>query len=272
TQGMAFWVDPTIVASFQYAVRLLELPQGVFGVSLATYLLPTLSGLAVEKKFAEFKTTLNQGLDHLIFINLLASILLFFLAEPMVRLLFEHGKFHEESTKRVTFALICLAPGLLAFSMNNIMARAFYALGDTKTPMKISIFCLALNLIFALILIGPFRQGGLGIANTISACCNVFFLFYALRRKLGSLELSTLRQIIGAILGAATVAALVTWGLSQVWERQIGHVGIWRRIGAVFVPMIAASLVYWGLALWLKVPPAMEIGGLIFKKLGRLKK
>jgi putative peptidoglycan lipid II flippase len=272
TQGMAFWVDPSIVASFQYAVRLMELPQGVFGVSLATYLLPTLSGLAAEKKYGEFKSTLNQGLDHLIFINLLAAVFLFFLAEPMIRLLFEHGKFGPESTHRVSIALICLSPGLVAFSMNNIMARAFYALGDTKSPMKISIFCLALNLIFALLLIKTFRQAGLGVANTISAGCNVFFLFYALRRKLGSLELSTLRQILGAILGAAVIAALATWGLSRLWESHIGHVGTLRRIGAVFVPMTVASILYWGVALWFKVPPAMEVGGLIFKKLFRRKK
>ena len=271
TQGMAFWVDPTIVASFQYAVRLMELPQGVFGISLATYLLPTLSGLAAEKKYGEFKTTLNQGLDHLIFINLLAAILLFFLAQPMIRLLFEHGKFGPESTQRVTLALICLAPGLVAFSMNNIMARAFYALGDTKTPMKVSICCLALNLVFALLLIKHFRQGGLGIANTISAVCNVFFLFYALRRKLGSLELETLRQIVGAMLGAAAAAALVTWVSSHVWEQYVGYHGFWRRLGAVFGPMTLASLTYWGLALLFRVPPAMEMGGLIFKVFRRRK-
>ncbi|WP_160164602.1 murein biosynthesis integral membrane protein MurJ [Pedosphaera parvula] len=271
TQGMAFWVDPSIVASFQYAVRLMELPQGVFGVSLATYLLPTLSGLAAEKKYPEFKSTLNQGLDHLIFINLLAGIFLFFLAEPMIRLLFEHGKFGPESTGRVSLALVCLAPGLVAFSMNNIMARAFYALGDIRSPMKISIFCLALNLIFAVVLIKSFKQAGLGLANTLSAGCNVFLLFYALRRKLGALELNSLRQILGATLGAAAVAALATWGLSRIWEEHIGHVGVLRRIGAVFVPMTVASILYWGVALWFKVPPAMEMGGMIFKKLLRRK-
>ena len=76
TQLLAFGVHAPIVASFQYAVRLMEFPQGLFGISLATYLLPTLSGLAAEKKYPEFRATFRQGLGYLIFVNLLASALL----------------------------------------------------------------------------------------------------------------------------------------------------------------------------------------------------
>src|SRR5208337_4508096 len=169
--AVAFWVNPQIVASFNYAVRLMELPQGMFGISLATYLLPTLSALAAEKNFAEFRTTLRHGVGTLIFLNLIAAILLVVLAEPIVRLIFEHGKFTAESTDRASLALMCLAPGLVAFSTVNILARAFFALGDTKTPMKISLACLTLNLVLSALLVVPLRQGGLGIANTITSVC-----------------------------------------------------------------------------------------------------
>src|SRR5262249_44114435 len=144
TQIFSFWFDPTIVSTFNYSVRLMELPQGMFGISLATYLLPALSGLAAEKKFPEFRQTLTQGLSHLAFANLLASAIAFSLAVPIVRLIFEHGKFGPEATQRVAVALACLAPGLLLFSMTNILARAFFALNDIRTPMKISILCLTL--------------------------------------------------------------------------------------------------------------------------------
>ena len=142
----SFWFDESIVSTFNYAVRLMELPQGMFGISLATYLLPTLAGLAAEKKFPEFRQTLSQGLCYLAFANLIAAAISLALAEPIVRLLFERGKFGPGATTRVALALACLAPGLLMFSMNNILARAFYALNDIKTPMKISVFCLGLNL------------------------------------------------------------------------------------------------------------------------------
>src|SRR5439155_8607044 len=175
----SFWFEPTIVATFNYSVRLMELPQGMFGISLATYLLPTLSGLASAKRFPEFRRTLSQGLGYLAFANLIAASISLAVAVPIVRLIFEHGKFGPDATRRVALALGCLAPGLLMFSMVNILARAFYALNDIKTPMKISLFCLFLNLAFAVCLVQPYREAGLGVANTLSASINALLLGYA---------------------------------------------------------------------------------------------
>src|SRR5207247_10733654 len=91
-QGVALFVGTGIVSSFNGAVRLMELPQGLFGISLATYLLPTLAGLATDKNYGGFRTTLRQRLSTLIFLNLIASVLLVALAVPIVRLIFVHGK------------------------------------------------------------------------------------------------------------------------------------------------------------------------------------
>src|SRR5690606_15574807 len=113
------------------------------------FLLPTLAGLAADKNFAEFRVTLRNGMGYLIFVNLLMSVLLITLAEPMIRLLFERGKFDYGATLRTAFALKCLAGSLVAYSLVNVLARAFYAVGDTRTPMRISLACLALNLILS---------------------------------------------------------------------------------------------------------------------------
>jgi putative peptidoglycan lipid II flippase len=258
-QFLAVSVNPQINASFDYAVRLMELPQGMFGISLATYLLTTLSGLAVEKNYAEFRATLRHGLGTLLFANLIAAVLLVVLAEPIVRLLFEHGdKFTAASTARATLALQCLAPGLVAFSSVNVLARAFFALGDTKTPMKISIFCLTLNLILAAALILPLRQGGLGLANTATSICSVWLLLYALRRKLGKLEMESLRATFLPLAVAGILAGLVAWSGWWSWENFLGHKTVALKIGAVFVPAGIAGLVYWLMALAFKIPAAKE--------------
>jgi putative peptidoglycan lipid II flippase len=277
TQCFSFWFDEKIVSTFNYSVRLMELPQGMFGISLATFLLPTLSGLAARKQYPEFRDTLKQGLTHLAFANLAAAAMSLALAEPIVRLLFERGKFDAADTSRVALSLACLAPGLLMFSMNNILARAFYALNDIKTPMKVSVFCLVLNLVLAISLVRHFEAAhvggevGLGVANTLSATCNVVLLVYALRRKLKFLGLASLRSALIALLAAAVLAGAAAAGLSWAWTHHLGHATLARKLGEVFVPMSAGGLVYWLVAVGIKVPAATEILALAKQKFGRAK-
>jgi putative peptidoglycan lipid II flippase len=259
-QGVALFVGAGIVSSFNGAVRLMELPQGIFGVSLATYLLPTLAGLASDKNYPEFRATLRHGLASLIFLNLIASILLVVLAEPIVRLLFEHGEnFTAVSTARVSFALVCLAPGLVMFSVVNILARAFFALGDTRTPMKISLVCLAINFIAACILMQPMREGGPGIANTFTSIINVGLLLFALRKKLGKLEMDSLYDTLRPLVLATILAGVIAWCGWHSWEQSLGHGSIALKLGAVFVPATLAGLVYLLAALQMKIPAAKEM-------------
>lgn len=270
-QLIAFFVGSGIVSSFNGAVRLMEFPQGLFGISLATYLLPTLAGLATDKNYPEFRTTLRHGLSTLIFLNLIASVLLVVLAEPIVRLIYEHGKFTSASTVRVAYALACLAPGLVMFSTINILARAFYALGDTKTPMKISIFCLVLNLVvaIALLLLTPLREGGLGMANTATSICNVWFLLFALRKKMGKLEMESLRENLLRLVPIAVAAGAIAWMWAQIWQMKFGHATLALKFGEVFVPAGIAGFVYWLAAAIFKVPAAKELADFAFAKLKR---
>lgn len=259
-QLVALFVGTGIVSSFNGAVRLMELPQGMFGISLATFLLPTLSGLAADKNYPEFRSTLRDGLASLMFLNLIASVLLVVLAEPIVRLLFEHGeKFTASSTVRVSFALICLAPGLVAFSTANILARAFFALGDTRTPMKISLVCLTINFLAACLLMPSLSEGGPGIANTCTSALNVGLLLFALRKKLGKLEMGPLRQTLRILVPMALLAGVIAWGGWHWWEKTIGHANTLLKIGAVFVPAGIAGGVYWLTALACNVPAAKEM-------------
>jgi len=260
TQGMGFWVGDHVVASYTYAVRLMEVPQGVFGASLAAFLLPALAGLAAEKKGGEFKATLREGLGHLVFVHVLMTVLLMTLAEPIVRLLFESGKFGADATRRAAFALVCLAPGLLAFSSVHIFARAFYSMGDVKTPMKLSLVCLGLNVAVALALVFRFpegrEQGALGIANAVSSTVNVGLLVWWLRQRVGGLGLWAWAGRLWGVLPAAIAAAAVAWGLSG----RFGNADLGAQLAAVFVPMVAAGGVYFVVTWLAAVPSARELG------------
>jgi putative peptidoglycan lipid II flippase len=269
TQVLAFWVDPGIVASFNYAVRLMELPQGVFGISLAVYLLPTLTGLAAEKDMPGYRATLRQGIGYLFFVNLLASILLIVLAEPIVRLLFERGKFGPDATHRAALALGCLAPGLVAFSLVNILARAFYALGDTRTPMKVSVVCLGINLVFSALLVVPLAQAGLGMANTVSATLNVTLLQFALKRKIGRLDWEPLVAECWRVLALVVPAGLAAWGLSWYGETHWGHSTFLARLLQVFVPATVAAVIFGVGCLALRVEAMRDVRNLVGRRFRR---
>jgi putative peptidoglycan lipid II flippase len=268
TQTLAFGENKDIVAEFFYAVRLMELPQGVFGLSLASYLLPTLSALAVDKNYGHFRVTLRQAVGHLLFVNLLASVLLFTLAEPIIRLLFERGKFDAHSTQEVSFGLVCLAPGLISFSLVNIFVRAFYALNDINSPMRISVFCLCINVLFTAVFLfgwhlGP---GSLGLANSLSSACNLALLIYALRKKLNGLEMKETTAQLPRLALALLVAGLVAWYGRVLWDAYYGHGNLLMKLGEVFAPMIAATAIYFGLGLWLKIPSAGEMIRVLLRK------
>lgn len=269
SSSIAFGEADYIVSSFNYAVRLMELPQGVIGVSLATFLLPTLSGLAAEKKYPEFHSVLKKGVGYVIYANFLASVLLFVLAEPIVRLLFERGQFGPESTMRCQLALKCLVPGLVAFSLVNVCTRAFFALGDIKTPMRISVVCLGVNLLLTVLLIRWFQQGGMGMANSASAFLNLGLLIYALKRKFRSLILGDVCKELRAVVASGVLTGLLVWGARLGMEGMIGSRTLGAQMLTVFIPLLLGGSVYVVVTYRLNVRMARDIWDLAKPKLDK---
>ena len=258
-QAFAYSHGREIISSFNYAVRLMELPQGVVGLSLATVLLTELSTLAVDKKYPEFRSTLTEGLRQLIFLTLLPLMLLLTLSEPIVRLLFERGEFQAGSTAQVGFMIVCLSPSLMAFSLNNVLARAFFALGDTQTPMRISLAAIAANFLAAVVSVSLMPRAGLAIANSASSTLQCFFLFYALKRKLPKFDLPALFSPVGRMAVAGLVAAGTALGTLWLWDRWVGHLTLPARLGATFVPMALAAGGYFIAATVLGIREAADV-------------
>ena len=273
TYCIGFFVGGHVVASYGYAVRLLELPQGLFAVSMATFLLPTLAGLATEKKYGDFRTRIDEAARHLLFLNLPAAVLLFVMAEPIVQLLFQYGEFDEAATQRTAWALRCLAPALPGYSLVLILVRAFYALGEVRTPVKISIACLVLNLVLALAMVFQFKdglqQGAFGIANTISSTLNAVLLWRALRRReeLAPITLPGLRKQLPMMMGLAWMAGLVAWGVGLGYSDGVGkNAEVSARLLTVFGPLFSAGIFYWAMSGLAGVDSAKAILGIFRRK------
>jgi putative peptidoglycan lipid II flippase len=255
--ALAFFVGDYARAALNYADRLMELPMGIFGVSVATYALPALSALHAQDKQEEFKSALTDALRLLWFVTIPAAVGLMILAEPIIRLLFERGKFDATATGHAATALLYLAPGLVAYATVNVLARAFYAMHDTKTPMKIGVMAMVVNVFLAAILMWPLGVGGLALANTLSSAMNALALFTALRGRVGWSGGRTLFESAARTAGATLLMAGACW-MTFVWlGRQSLGDGFGARAALALGP-VGVGVVTFGLATLLVRAPEVR--------------
>ncbi len=200
------------IAALSYAFRLMLLPHGIVALSLATAVFPTFSEQMARRELDEFRVTFSQVLRATLYLTVPAAVGLFLLGAPLVALLFQRGEFDAQSTAETAFALQFFAIGLFAHSCLEIVARAFYAMHDTKTPVLVGVLAMGLNLALSLLLIAPLAQGGLALANSLATIVEMGALLYILRRRLGSLDDRRLFMSVGRIVIAAAAMALALLG------------------------------------------------------------
>jgi putative peptidoglycan lipid II flippase len=248
SRTLGFFVGDYVPAALNYADRLMELPQGVFGVSLATYMLPTLSGLAARGAMDEFRAEVGRALRFLLVIAVPATVGLVVLGEPIVRLLFERGRFTAENTAHAAFALQFSALGLTFFSATSILARAFYARKDTKTPMCAAVAAMIANIVFSLCLMWPLKEGGLALANSLAAALNAVTLFVLLRRETGSLHGRALASAAMRIIAAALIMAAACWATHHWLAGRLTPITLAHNLALALVPVAVGAVVYFAAA------------------------
>lgn len=217
---IASMLEPGSVAALSYGNRIMQFPQGVFAISLATALLPTLSRQTANGKLQDAGKTLGRATLALAALMIPATFCMLFLAEPVVKVILARGAFSAESTILTSAALVYYSVGLLFYGAVKITAPVFYAMKDTKTPVKIAISCMGLNIILNIVLTLAFiRTGiarplaGLALATSISSILNFVILRIALRRKLGPVVQSS-KLAWFSMIPAGILTILFLWLLS----------------------------------------------------------
>jgi len=208
---LGFWVGAGANSSLWYGNRLMQFPLGVFAIAMGTALLPTISQHAAREEIEEAKKTLSFALRSVFFLILPSTVGLIALRTPIVQLLFERGQFDATSTERTSFVLLCYAIGLFAYSGQKLVVTGFYSLQDTRTPVKVGVLTLALNIVLNLILMGPLREGGLALATSIAGIFNFFVLAYLYHRKIARFPT---REVMGSSV-KILVASLAMGGFSE---------------------------------------------------------
>ncbi|HBT20321.1 MAG TPA: murein biosynthesis integral membrane protein MurJ [Peptococcaceae bacterium] len=187
-QNLASRLSPGIVAALRTGQRLMQLPIGIFAVAVAVAVFPTLTEYAAKGEMNQFKKTMSLGVRSVIFLTLPAAAGLIALRVPIVRLLFEQGKFTREATLATSYALLFYSIGLFGYSAQQVLNRTFYAIQDTLTPVKVGVLTILLNIVLNFILLEYLSYGGLALAYSLAGIFNMAALLYYLRKKIGSIN------------------------------------------------------------------------------------
>lgn len=215
---LALWAGEWAPAALSYAERLIYLPLGIFATALGTVLLPAFSRQAAGNRTSEIPTTLARSLRGLMLVMTPAAAGLIALAEPIVRLSYQSGHFDAQSTVLTARALAFYAPGLVVFSLYKMLVPAFYAIKDTRTPVRVGLMAVGINFVlnvtFVLTLPTNYKHAGLALATVIASGVNCAILASRLTHCIGSpnwraLGTSFLKVLTCALLMVVAIQLLL---------------------------------------------------------------
>jgi putative peptidoglycan lipid II flippase len=231
--GPIFWLS--------IAFRLMQLPLGLFGVALGTVTLPLLSRLVVAGRMDAFRAELSHGMRLALLLTVPSTVGLIMLAEPIISVLYQHGRFDAYQASQAAGALRFYAIGLAGYAGLKVLVSAFYALGHRKTPMFVSFLAVAVNLLLNWIF--TFRLGwgyrGLAFSTGCVATCNFLLLYALMRRNLGGLESARMLRMLLKVAAAAAALMLVCAAALHWWLADWATRAFLSKLGALLLTVIA---------------------------------
>lgn len=240
------------LSALNYASKLNDFVLALFVTSIITVIYPKLAKLTNDENKEGFINTIVKSSNCVILVVLPISIGFIILAEPIVRILFERGKFDATSTELTTIALQLFSLGLLAVGIRDVLYRVFYSLSDTKTPMINSSISLIINIILNLILIKPLGHAGLALSTSISSILTAVLLFFSLKRKRGYFGGGLIVKTGIKSLFASTIMAVIAWFVYKELAIYLGT-GLIKEIMAVSASALSGAAIYLILITLMKV-------------------
>ena len=212
------------VSYLYYADRVVQLPLGVFAIAVGTAALPSFSEQVAGEDYERLKKTISFSLRLIMFVTIPAMVALIILRVPIISVLFQRGQFDIASTIPTAQALLYYAVGLWAFSCIRVVVSAFYALQDTRTPVKIAIVALLVNVIMGIALMFPMKHSGLALATSVASAVNIIVLAVILERRVGRF----LRKDFWVSVSRTTLATAVMAAAVEI----VGRMLAWNNAGA----------------------------------------
>jgi putative peptidoglycan lipid II flippase len=267
----ASYLQDGAVSWLNIAFRLMQLPLGIFGVAVATVTLPLVSRSAARGDMTEFRGALAHALRLVMLLTIPSAIGLMILAEPIIGLIYEHGRFTAAATQQTAAALRFYAIGLVGYASVKVLAPAFYALDRRNLPMLVSLLSIALNFCLNWLLTFHLKLGhkGLALSTSCIAVVNFLLLYGMMRRYAGPLETGAMLRTLAKLLVAGACLGVVCWlGVHWFFAAGIPR-SEWRKLVGVGTTVAAGSLVFFVAAYALRVAELHDIVVLFQRKLKR---
>ncbi len=262
--GAISWLD--------YAFRVMYLPIGLFGVSIAAASTPALSRLAALNDTGRMRTTVGSAIGLMLALNLPATLGLLALAVPIVAVLFERGNFTRADTFATALALQYYAIGLVGYSVVRIVSPAFYALHKSRIPIIASVTSVVINIVLNAVLVRVMGYSGLALGTSIAAIANAAIQMVWLRRELGGLEGRRLGITFVKMLVASLLMAGAGWWVDDALREAWPGDALPLAIGRLAAVMATAILVLVGAVHLLRVSEFDEARDLVIGRLRRLRR
>lgn len=256
---------PDAVSYLYYADRITELPIGVIGVAIGTVLLPTLSRQIKEGDMDAARNQMNRALELVLLFGLPATAGLLIMSEGIIRVLYLHGAFTEHDMAATTMALIAFTAGLPAFLAVKVFAPGFFASHDTKTPFKIALVCVAVNLFFNLTLIHHFAHVGMAMATTIASWVNVALMVRILHKRKIFVPDALLKKRLLKMAAASKVMALTLY-LVGIVAAPFYLEGMLVRTTTLLIVIGVGMFIYGSVVMSLKAYDATLLKRLLVRK------
>ncbi len=242
-QILASFLQKGSISFLYYAYRLIEFPLGIFVIALGTAALPSFSQLVSEGKMEEFRGAISFSVRLVLFVAVPAMVGLIVLRVAIIHLLFQHGAFDYQDTVLTARALFAYGIGLWAIAGVRILAPAFYAVQDTKTPVKIAVVSLLANLGLSLVLMSPLEHAGLALANSLASMINVCLLLVWLKRRIGEIDWARiLRSLIQVAVASIVMGWVAYWVVGKISWAHPGHWG--EKIFLLAAGIVAGMFTY----------------------------
>jgi len=241
------------LAAFMYAFKLQQLPVGIFAASIGVAIFPTLTELMARNEMEQFKHSFSTAFRSILFITVPLAVGMIVLAEPLIRVVYQHGQFTHTDTMAVVPPLIFFALGIVPQSAIVFLPRTFYALHDTWTPVVIGVVSLVVNVVLMNLFIGSMAQGGLALAMSISALVNMCLMLFLLRRRLGPIDgwrifLSSVKIAVGSLVMGLVIYLFLKGAAGLIPSNIMGGILV------LCVSAAGGAVIYWLAAVVLRMP------------------